>query len=191
MRWPAALALALVAVTGCGDGAEPITTTSSMPAVGLASPADAVDRLFAVVSDAEGGLTAMLVPDEQLIAVLATENSLTAAETASLVRGGVPTELRDSYWRSFDESFVEFSGLPLDDLAVQQVVEFEVSGNSFAVVEVGFPTRIGSAYLVAAKQDPGGWHVDLVASLAPSLLGPIRSLVTALPDDDDRVTPTG
>ena len=183
-----AACLALLA-PACGDDGATTTTSTTAPATGMASPAEAVERLFAVVS---GTAPAdRLVPDEELIALVATENSFTVEEVAALVRAGVPDGLRESYWQSFGESFEEFAGLALDDLEVQGVTEFSVGTHEFATVEVGFPTRIGSAYLVAGKEDPGGWHVDLVASLAPSLKRPIRSLVTTLPQTEDGDTVRG
>ena len=187
-RLAAVACLALVAVA-CGDSGSAPTTSTSVPTIGMASPAAAVDGFVAAVS--EGPVVARLVPDTELVALVATENELTIEEIAGLVRAGVTSELRDSYWQSFADSFEEFSGLPLAELEVESVVEFTIGTQAFATVEVGFPTRIGSTFLVTNKQEPGGWHVDLVASLAPSLLRPIRSLVTTLPENEDGDTVRG
>ncbi len=181
----AAVLVLAVAVVSCSDSGGATTTTTEPPPVGLASPAAAIESFFALVGGPDGSATPLLVPDRQLVAVVATENSLDATEIAGLLRAGVGDELRDSYWESFGASFEEFSGLSLGELAVLDVTEYAVLDHRFAAVEVGFPTRIGSTYLVASKQEPGGWNVDLVATLAPSLLRPLRSLLTSLPDDED------
>ncbi len=173
-----------LAATACGDAGGDTTTTATI-APGTPSPEEAVRTWVAAVNDGDMASLAAVVPDPQLALLVAIDNSLALEDTAALARDGVPADLAAAYWASFEQNFGEFAGLPLADLEVETAEEFSVDEHRFASVTVAFPTRIGSSQLIASEATPDRWRIDPLASLAPALLTPLRSLATTLPAGPD------
>ncbi len=176
-----AVTAATLLAAGCGDSGA--TTTTSPP--GAATPEEAVAGWAQAVASGDAAAIGPLVAEPQLALLVALDNSLPLADLAAMAGGGVPAAVAEGYWASFEQSFAEFAGAPLADLEATGAEIFAVDGFRFATVRVAFPTRIGSAGIVAAETAPERWQVDLLATLAPALLVPLRSLATSLPPDDD------
>lgn len=183
MRRGAVVLLAAV-LTACSGGTA--TTTTTAPArVGAGSPTEAVQRWIDGLVAGDATAVANLVADDQLAVLVAVDNQLTGAATAQLVRAGITDDVRRGYWASFAEGFSEFAGAPLSDLAIGAVEQFSVAEGEFAAVEVAFTTRIGSTEIIAARAADGSWLIDVLATIGPSLVRPLRSILVDLPSGED------
>jgi hypothetical protein len=184
------LVFALVAAGACGDAGTTTSTTAAptsttvAPSPLAATPAEAVERWLLAVDTGSAAATRSLIDDTQLALILAMDNPITIAQLADLVRNGIPTDLRSAYWSAFGASFSDFAGADTGRLQVKQTQEFAVGRRAFAAVEIGFVDRIGSTTVVTAAVGEG-WIVDLMATLGPTLVRPLRDLLAALGPDDD------
>jgi ketosteroid isomerase-like protein len=165
------LALALAA-TACGASDE--NPESSAPAI-VAGWAEAVQA-----HDFEAATDAVFEPS--MVLVLAAENDLPAAETATMLTDGVTPAVAAAYWSSFRDGFGAFAGQPISNLNVGASTEVEAGGADWSVVAV---TAQDDATAAVFTQDADGWKVDLVATLANGFVEPLSTYLASLPDDDD------
>jgi hypothetical protein len=96
----------------------------------------------------------------------------------------VPEDLADSYWASFADGFVTFSGRPLSTLRVGDYTEFLSEGATYAAVTV--TGRSDSEALVFTRlEEGGGWAVDILATLGSGFLEIMTRTYDGLPDTED------
>ena len=168
---PLALALTLVA-TACGASEE--NPESSPPAI-VAGWAEAVE-----VRDFDSATEAVFEPS--MIIVLAAENNLPAAETATMLSEGVTPAVAAAYWSSFRDGFDAFAGRPISTLNVGASEEVEAGDVRWAVVTVRAQEDASAPVFT---RDEDGWLVDLVATLAPGFVEPLAVYLESLPDGAD------
>lgn len=173
MKTLVALILSLaMAVTACGASEE--DPESSPPAI-VAGWAEAVEA-----RDFEAATSAVFEPS--MILVLASENNLPAAETATMLSEGITPAVAAAYWSSFRDGFDAFAGRPISTLNVGASEEVEAGGVRWAVVTVRAQE---DATAPVFTRDDGGWLVDLVATLAPGFIEPLDAYLESLPSDTD------
>lgn len=168
---PLILALAMAA-TACGASEE--DPEFSPPAI-VAGWAEAVER-----RDFETATAAVFEPS--MVIVLAAENNLPAAETATMLSNGITPAVAAAYWSSFRDGFDAFAGRPISTLNVGASEEVDAGDERWAVVTVRAQEDASAPIFT---RDEGGWLVDLVATLAPGFIEPLDSYLASLPDDDD------
>ncbi len=168
---PMILALVLAA-SACGASDE--DPESSPPAI-VAGWAEAVE-----VRDFDAATAAVFEPS--MVLVLAAENDLPAAETASMLADGVAPAVAAAYWSSFRDGFDAFAGRPISTLNVGASEEVEAGDVQWAVVTVRAQEDAAAPVFT---RDEGGWLVDLVASLAPGFIEPLDAYLESLPNDSD------
>lgn len=175
----AAVLIALAVLTaGCGDDAPATTAAPTTTAPGSASPDEAIGAWLAAVGGGRSDEASQLLVDDQLAILVAIDNGLGADQLAGMLAGGVPAATREQYWASFEESFEEFAGAPIEELETFAVEEFAIDGRDYAVVTAGLAPGAGSTQF-AATQVGGRWRVDLLATLAPALVTQLRGLATS------------
>jgi hypothetical protein len=168
---PLILAL-VVAATACGAGEE---NPESSPSAIVAGWAEAVE-----VRDFETATSAVFEPS--MIIVLAAENSLPAAETATMLTDGITPAVAAAYWSSFRDGFGAFAGRPISTLNVGASEEVEAGDMAWAVVTVRAQEDASAPVFT---REHGGWLVDLVATLAPGFIEPLDIYLESLPSDAD------
>ncbi len=174
---------AVVAITlaaACSGTGETTTTTAGTVAPGATSAQEAVRSWIGAVSTGRYQDASDLVPDDQLVVIIGIENGLGPAAIATMAEAGVAAETLRDYWAGFEASFAEASGLAVTALDVGEAAPFETADGSYAAVEIFFPERIGDSEIIVVER-PGGWQVDLMAVIGPSLVRQMRSLLIGLP----------
>jgi len=169
------LIMSALVAAGCGaSGNDP----ESSPAAVVAGWAEAVE-----VRDFDAATDAVFEPS--LVIVLAAENNLPAADTASMLNDGITPAAAAAYWSSFRDGFDAFAGRPISTLNVGASSEIEAAGEMWASVTVSVQE---AASAPAFTRDADGWEVDMVATLAPGFVEPLLSYLQAAPDDEDGAT---
>jgi hypothetical protein len=164
--------VALIVVTGCGDDGP--DAASAPPAV-VAAWAEAIEQ-----RDFEAASNAVYEPS--FIIVLASENGLAAAETATMLDEGVPPAVAASYWTTFREGFDTFAGHPISTLNVGESEEIEAGGVVWAVLPASTQSDASAPVFTRAGDS---WLIDLVATLADGFVDPLAAYLESLPDDAD------
>ena len=165
------IGLAVVASSCSGEGdpeafADPATVVASW-----LETVDSGDVAGAEASSVHGSVAL----------VLALENDLPPDQAVALIEEGIPLDLSATYWSLFRRDFAEFAGRPMSSLTVGDFREFEAEGVRYAAVTV----RGGAESEVLTRwNEERGWGVDLVATLAPGMVGLIRRGYESLPDSD-------
>ncbi len=172
---PLLLTVVVVATACGGRSTEPET---------VPGPSRVVVRWLEAVENADAPAISASVLEDTVAIVLAVENGLTAAQTAGLLRDGIPAPIAAEYWRSFRDEFAAFAGRPISTLTVGEERELDAGGYRYAAVQVRGSG--GAESVVMARRDPdtGVWRIDLVATLGSGFVTPLRRAFEALPDDD-------
>ena len=155
-----------VAVAGCGE-------SDSLPD----DPAGVAAAWLQAVADVDTEVLSATVDETALGILLAVENAFDAEQTRELLFDGLSDALRSSYWASFREAFAEYAGIAPEELAVGSARNYVVGGNEFAVVPATAGAR--STDIILERSD-GRWRVDMVATMGPVMVRPIRSFVAAI-----------
>ncbi len=173
MKPAIALGLAMMIVAaGCGDASEPKSTAPQ-------DPASAVGLWIEAVVSGDSAAVAAVVPDYQIALLVAIENPLSVAETRRALSDGLSAATQAAYWTSFVQAFGDSAGVDLASLEAAGSEKFAVDGRDFAEVTM---EGEGRAAVVATRGEEG-WLVDLMATLGPTLVRPLRDLVDALSRD--------
>ncbi len=134
-------------------------------------PADVVAQWLDAVSTVDGTRLQALVEPVGLVVVAGVENQLRSDEFAALLDTGMTEELSERYWRSFRDDFESIRGLAIDDVAVEGPLPESLGPDHVAV-------RISSAeqdsYVVLRRSGSAGWQLDMVATLGPGMVVPLR-----------------
>lgn len=179
------LAVLLLAAGACATAPEPESTTTTTLG-GAASPEDALNDLFDAIVEGSYQETALLTFDDQLALMVSLEG-FELTETVSMLRDGLPDEVRDNFWESFSAGFPAFVEEELTGVIVGGGEEFSVEGQSFATVGVALRESSGSGDWIARRDAQGRWRLDLFATFGPSFATPFRDWLAALgpgPDGD-------
>ena len=172
------LAILLLAVGACTKAPEPEATTTTTLG-GAATPEDALDGLFDAIVQGNYRETALLTFDDQLALMVSLEG-FDVADTASMLRDGLPDRVSDNFWKSFSAGFPAFAEEDLAGVLVGSGEEFSVEGESFATVNVALRRSQGSGDWIARRDVQGRWRLDLFATFGPSFAAPFRQWLAAL-----------
>lgn len=174
MRWPRLLlivALAAAAAAGCSSGGSVID-----------SPPVVVGDWLVSVDGSEFETATQKTFEPALAIVIAVENDLSTGQTAAFLTDGIPASVSAEYWSSFREGFGAFAGYPLSALEVGGSEEIFAEGVRFAAVVVSDPEDDDG--IIFTRDDPAR-QIDLVATLAPGFVDPLRRTYDVLPGDED------
>lgn len=175
----AAAGLVLVMAASCSSSAD-VTTTE--PVVSNGTPSEVVAGWLGALAS---GSTpeARYIDDLRLAIILAVENGFSVAETAEVVTGGLTDSLRQSWWRSFATEFAAFGGEGLSDIEIGETATYTVGTETFAAVTLmrGDPTT----EIILRQSDEGEWMIDMVATVGPTLVRPLRAAYVGLGGDED------
>ncbi len=172
------LALLLVAVAACTAVPEPESTTTTTLG-GAASPEEALTGLFDAIDRGDYGATSTLTFDDQLALMVSLEG-FDVADTASMLSGGLPDEVRTNFWQSFSAGFPAFADEELGGVLIGTGERFSVEGRSFATVAVALRQSQGSGDWIARQDTQGRWRLDLFATFGPSFATPFRDWLAGL-----------
>ena len=157
-------------------------STSSEPAA-YENPERAVVSWFEAIDAGDADAASRAVQEESLALILAIENDLDEATTASYLEDGVPDGVQQGYWDSFAQGFTEFASRPISSLTVGQSTTFTAEGNEFARVPIsGGPSAESVVY--TRMRDDGSWEVDLIATLGDGFGTLLADLYQGLPADE-------
>ena len=184
MKALAAIAVCLGLVAGgCGDSADQSSVTTA-PARGELDAGLAVSEWLRALDEGDEPAISRLVDRRQVLVLLSLENSIGYAQMAALDRSGIDPDTRAEYWVSFATEFATFTDSSPGDLEMIGFREYDLEGQAFAAVEVGFPTSFGTTEIMAFEQDDR-WFVDLLGTFGPNLVRPLRGLLSSLGTDAD------
>jgi hypothetical protein len=159
------------------------TAACSSPSGDVIQPAPAVveDWLASIdANDYASATTHTFAPSMAI--VIALENQLSAADTASLLSDGIPAAVSASYWSSFRTGFDAFAGFGLTELGVGAADPIFTEGVQFAAVSVDDPES-GTGLIFT--RDATDRQVDLVATLAPGFVDQLLVIYQGLPSGED------
>ena len=177
------LVILLLVVGACTVAPEPESTTTTTLG-GAASPAEALNGLFDAIVGGNYQDTALFTFDDQLALMVSLEG-FELTETVSMLRDGLPDEVRDNFWKSFSAGFPAFVEEELTGVIIGGGQEFSVEGAGFATVGVALRQSAGSADWIARRDTQGRWRLDLFATFGPSFASPFRDWLAALDDGPD------
>jgi hypothetical protein len=141
-----------------------------------------VEDWLVAVDDSEFEAATARTYEPAMAIVIALENDLTTAETASFLTEGIPASVSAAYWTSFQDGFDSFAGYPLSDLDVGGSEEIFAEGVQFAAVAVTDPAEGDGTIFTRDDRDR---QVDLVATLAPGFVDPLIRTYSELPVGSD------
>ena len=170
-----------------GCSAAPVDST--VPATdppAILPPAAVVADWIAAVAGSDPAATEPLVDEVSLALMIGAENAMGLSELAVMVADGVGDISRRSYWETFRADFATFAGLPLAGVVVGGSEEFMVDGVSFAAVTV--TADAAASEILCRQDDDGAWRIDLMATIGPTLLRSLRTLVVGLPEGAEAAT---
>lgn len=183
MKLAALVAVCAVVVLGACTGPPPAATTTTTQG-GADTPEAALVRLIEAVDAGEYAETELVTFDNQLILLVSLEVS-NAAETAGMLREGVPDSVRENFWGSFFTSFAAFAEEELSGLVIESGEEFSVEGKGFATVAVSLPESGGDGDWIVRQDEQGRWRLDLFATFGPAFASPFRDWLAGLEEGTD------
>lgn len=151
-------AAVLLLVVGCSTEEQP-----------QATPQEVVAGWLDALASGEGA--ADYVVPGQVDVLAAVERR---AEAGGILVEGLTSQAEADYWAAFAASTESFLGIAFDDLEVGPVATPEAEGSDYAYVEVLGPE--GEAIAVVL-QGGGPWRIDIVATVGPGLVRPLRSMI--------------
>jgi hypothetical protein len=152
--------VAVLVVAGCSAEAEP-----------AAGPGEVVGRwLAALEGDDDPGV---FVVDGQLRLLAAVEQ---AGDADDILAEGLSAESAATYWRSFADGIEAIAGAPASSLEIGETTVVTVDDTDYAFVAV---SGGGGSTVVAVRGTEDGL-VDMVATIGPELVRPLRTLVGKL-----------
>ncbi len=173
------LAILLLAVgAACTTAPEPESTTT-ITVGGAASPEQALTGLFDAIAVGDYQETALLTFDDQLALMVSLEGFDTA-DTAAMLRDGLPDHVRENFWESFSAGFPAFAEEELTGVLIGAGEEFSVEGKGFATVSVALRRSEGSGDWIARRDAQGRWRLDLFATFGPSFATPFREWLASM-----------
>jgi len=175
MRWRATTVALLIVAVACG-GDDSLDTTSSAAAAAL-GPAATVEALFGFLASSDFGSTAPLVDEEQLAIFTAIEGA-SGDEVAEMLTNGVPTEVRDDFWRGFVSSLPALLEQTADRATVGSAQDLDAG---FSAVPVGFSDSEEDASWIV-RDEGGVWVIDLFATFGPAFGPNLADWFDALAD---------
>ena len=179
------LGMMLVAVAACTTPPPPESTTTTTLG-GAASPEESLTDLFEAIVAGNYEDTALVTFEDQLVLLVSLEG-FEIAETAGMLSGGLPPQVRDNFWESFASSFPAFAEEDLASVLIGGGEEFSVEGKGFATVAVALRQSEGSGDWIARRDTQGRWRLDLFATFGPSFATPFRDWLAEIgsgPDAD-------
>jgi hypothetical protein len=172
-----ALLLCLILLVAACDGGEP---PESLVDEELA-PVDVVQQWLAAVDEVDVEQLEVLVEPVGLAVLAGVENQTRSIELAGLVESGIAGRLADSYWRSFRDDFETLRGIDFGAITVGEQLTTRQSSDHVAVEIMG-PEQ--SAVVSLRNSEPGGWQVDMVATVGAGLAGPLRQYLESALEGD-------
>lgn len=173
--------LVALMVLGSACGGTSATTTV---APDRSSPARIVTAWLEALGSGDFASAQSMVEPQGLVLVVAAENLLSPAEVAGAIGGGMAPAGMDAYWNSFTQGFANGAGGSIDELRVRSSVPFSVGNRGFASVEVAPLQSIRSVTIVTYEAE-GGWGIDLLATVGPSLVVPLQRLFDQIGPGED------
>lgn len=165
VRRLAVIVVLAAAVAGAGCGGD-----ETLPN----DPAGVAAAWLEAVGDVDTATLSAVIDETTFGILLAVENGFDAEQTRLLLEAGPSDDLRFSYWASFREAFTVFAGIAPEDLNVGTARNYVVGNDEFAVVPASAGAR--STDIILERTD-GRWRVDMVATMGPVMVRPIRSFV--------------
>jgi hypothetical protein len=154
---------------------------------GHETPERAVVAWFDAIDAGEAQQASDAVHNGSLALILAIENDLDAATTASYLTDGVPLGVQDGYWSSFADGFSAFASRPISTLTVGESEPLTVEGQEYAVVPISSGPASRSIVFTRQRTD-GSWEVDVVATLADGFATLMVDLYDGLDGSEDATT---
>jgi hypothetical protein len=140
-------------------------------------PAGIAAAWLHAVADVDTDVLSTAVDETTLGILLAVENAFDADQSRELLVNGPSDELRSSYWASFREAFTVYAGVAPNDLTVGTARNYVVDTAEFAVVPASAGGRSTDIILERTNER---WRVDMVATMGPVMVRPIRSFVASI-----------
>jgi hypothetical protein len=158
-------------------GGDPAPSTTSTPEF----PSIVVDAWLDAIGSGDYEAASTHVEPLGASIVLAIENELSDNELAELLESGWTPELTTSFWSSFRDDFVLFSGVSVGALVVGRHTDLSVDEHPFAVVTVDVDGTDG--WILTRKNAAGAWQVDLLATMGGAFVPLVFDRVAALGAD--------
>lgn len=161
-------ALALVAAACGGESGESTSTT----VVEFDDPRTVVQDLVEALIDEDWSGTEGLA-DERHIAFLTAIERGSSREVASMLRAGIPSEVRVDFWSSFALSLPTYTGESITRIQVGSVTDqFVVDGNEYVAVDM-FVADSKAEWILRLTDE--GWVLDLIATFGTGFLPNLRA----------------
>lgn len=184
----------LLIVSGCGQAAEPSSTTVSQAAeppsttVSLAvenggiGPEAALTQLFEVLSAGDYAQTEDLV-DEAHLGLLAAIEVSDATAYFKYEQEGLTPQARNNFWSSFAASMTGLLETPADEINATIERQFAADGTRFAIgkVRLGIQEISGDFVLRLVGDE---WRLDPIATFGGAFVAPIRNWLRVIPSAD-------
>lgn len=151
-------AVVLLVVAGCSTDEQP-----------QATPQEVVTGWLDALAVGEGAADYVVPGQVDVLAAIERRS-----EAAEILAEGLTSEAEADYWTAFGDSTKSFLGTAINDLEVGPVATAEAEGSHYAYVEVLGPE---GEVIVVVLQGGGPWSIDMVATVVPGLVRPLRSMI--------------
>ncbi len=148
----------LLAVVGCSTDEQP-----------QATPQEVVTGWLDALATGEGAADYVVPGQVDVMAAIERRS-----EAAGILSQGLNAQAEADYWGAFADSTESFLGASVNGLEVGPVATAEIEGSDYAYVEVLGPE---SAAIAIVLEGGGPWRIDMVATVGPGLVRPLRSMI--------------
>ncbi len=175
MRRVAIVVILVLVAAACGGGDAETTEASQFPTGSVRSWFDALE-----LNDTKSALELTFMTS--MLVVLAAENDMSVADTATLLRRGATEDSAERYLGGFAQALRDRYGASLAEVTVDGFAQLS---ETYAAVAV---TGEGTASIVTRRAPGGLWQVDMVGTVGPALVSQIRELLEEVEDGPDADT---